>query len=101
MRFDLTKNLFIEAEDGYNFVLKQISIVGSTGNVRGRKPKKERIGEEVEKTLGYHPTFESAVKQAIRVGLCSVKNAENAFEFIHEIQNAIKDAKSITTKVRN
>ena len=100
MRFDLTKNLFIEAEDGYNFVLKQISIVGSTGNVRGRKPKKERIGEEVEKTLGYHPTFESAVKQAIRVGLCSQNDIKDAFEFISEIQNAIQLAKKVTKNLR-
>lgn len=99
MRFNLPNNLFVEVEDGYNYVLKQISIVGN-GKGRGRKPKKERIGEEAEKTLGYHPTFEGAIKHAIRMGLCHENNIEDAFRFIQEIKNAIEAAKEITKKVR-
>ena len=65
---NITKDLFIEIEDGYNFVLKKKRII--TGeNTRGKKAKAENIGKEKEVVLGYFPNLKSAVQSIVKQSL--------------------------------
>ena len=93
MKIKLTNKTFIEIEDTYNYVLKNKKVVGE-GSKRGRKAKEENIGKEVERTVGYFPTLEQAVRKSIDIELCDIEDVKEAMELVDNIKQAVKAARS-------
>lgn len=98
-KIEITKDLFIEIEDGYNFVLKKTRIV--TGeNTRGKKAKPENIGKEKEITLGYFPNLKSAVNSIVKQSLVDLDsdNMGKIVEMVKSIERTIKYASNFDSK---
>jgi hypothetical protein len=98
-KIKVSKELFIEIEDGYNFVLKQKKVItGESG--RGRKAKEENIGKMREVTLGYFPNLQSAVQSIVRQSLTDLdsKRMEDIKECLQIIESCMKEAAKFDSK---
>lgn len=92
MRIKLGKKCYVKVIDGYNYTLIEKTIVGDKKTKKGKQPLKENIGNEIEQTIGYYNSLESAVKDAIKHELCSTKKLEKAYTLIDKMQETIYTA---------
>lgn len=98
-KIKVSKDLFIEIEDSYNFVLKQNKIITGENN-RGRKAKEENIGKTREITLGYFPNLQSCVQSIVRQSLTDLdsKKMKDVKECLLIIERCLKEAAKFDSK---
>ncbi|HEC72601.1 MAG: hypothetical protein ACTSW7_00585 [Candidatus Thorarchaeota archaeon] len=100
-KIEITKKLFIEIEDGYNFVLKRKKII--TGkSTRGRKAKAENIGKEREITLGHFPNLKSTIQSVVKQSLVDLDsdNMKEIAGMIKSIERTIEHAANFDSKIK-
>jgi hypothetical protein len=92
---------FVEIEDGYNYTLKKRCTV-TGNNARGKKPKAENIGNEIEKTLGFFASLEQLMQRATFYGLCDTNSDDmkDIMKVIREFKEVAKYAAEFDSKFR-